>query len=102
MIDERLQEIKTSIKANARTLVAQIFWQIVEAGLTAFAILTSLTKAVFPFIKWIRQKVLSGIRDAKFIQALNAALLTMESKEPELIVKTTVKKKMSNGSDGRK
>ena len=67
LIEERLQEIKTAIEANARTLVAQIFWLVVAAGLTASLITLTLVKAVFPFIKWILRKILSVIRDAKFI-----------------------------------
>ena len=39
LIEERLQEIKTAIEANARTLVAQVFWLTVAAGLTASLLL---------------------------------------------------------------
>lgn len=103
LIEERLQEIKTAIEANSRTLIAQIFWLVVAAGLTAFLIALTLVKAVFPFIKWILQKMLSGIRDAKFIQAFNAALQTTTQDEPEPVAKPTVKKKTSkNGTNVKK
>lgn len=103
LIEERLQEIKKAIEANSRTLVAQIFWLVVAAGLTAFLITLILAKAVFPFIKWILRKVLSGIRDAKFIQAFNAALQTTTQDEQEPIAKTTVKKKTGkNGTNVKK
>lgn len=91
--EERLQEFQTAIEANSRTLVAPIFWLVVAAGLTASLITLTLVKAAFPFIKWIRQKILSGIRDAKFIQAFNAALQTTTQEEPEPVIKPTVKKK---------
>ena len=93
LIDERLQDIKASIEANAKTLIAQVFWLTVAAGLTASLITLILAKAVFPFVKWILQKILIGIRDAKFVQAFNAALQTTTQDEPEPIVKPTVKKK---------
>lgn len=103
LIDERLQDIKASIEANAKTLIAQVFWLTVAAGLTASLITLLLTKAVFPFVKWILQKILNGIRDAKFIQAFNAALQTTTQEEPEHVVKTTVKKKTGkNGTNVKK
>lgn len=103
LIDERLQEIKASIEANARTLVAQVFWLTVAAGLTASLITLLLAKAVFPIIKWILQKIFKGIRDAKFIQAFNAALQTTTQNEPEPVIKPTVKKKTSkNGTNVKK
>ena len=83
LIEEMLQEIKTSIEANARTLVAQIFWLAVAAELTASLITLTLVKAAFPFIKWILRKILNGIRDAKFIQAFNAELQTTTQEEPK-------------------
>ena len=103
LIDERLQDIKASIEANAKTLIAQVFWLTVAAGLTASLITLILAKAVFPFVKWILQKILIGIRDAKFVQAFNAALQTTTQEEPEPVVKTTVKKKTGkNGTNVKK
>ena len=103
LIDERLQDIKASIEANAKTLIAQVFWLTVAAGLTASLITLLLAKAVFPFVKWILQKILIGIRDAKFIQAFNAALQTTTQEESEPVVKTTVKKKTGkNGTNVKK
>ena len=83
LIEGTLQEIKTSIEANSRTLVAQIFWLAVAAELTASLITLTLVKAAFPFIKWILRKILNGIRDAKFIQAFNAELQTTTQEEPK-------------------
>lgn len=84
-------------------LVAQVFWLTVAAGLTASLITLLLAKAVFPIIKWILQKIFKGIRDAKFIQAFNAALQTTTQNEPEPVIKPTVKKKTSkNGTNVKK
>ncbi|MBQ2791352.1 MAG: hypothetical protein IJE97_17075 [Thermoguttaceae bacterium] len=72
-----------------------------RGGLNRVSLITlQLVKEASPFIKLILQKILSGIRDAKFIQAFNAALQTSTQEEPETVVKPTVKKKTSkNGTD---